>query len=55
MTAREIYSRGLIAGLKYTEMHAMHPGEILDYFVWRRQYDMAINQLEEKKTGGDWD
>jgi hypothetical protein len=30
---------GLVAGLTFTEMQDMMPGEILDYFIYRRNYD----------------
>ena len=30
---------GLIAGLRYSEMQDMMPGEILDYFIYKRDYD----------------
>lgn len=52
MTAREIYSAGLIAGLTLTEMRHMFCGEIMDYFVQRRDYDMAMHQLKLGETGG---
>ena len=32
-------SYGLIAGIRYHDMDDMSPGEILDCFMWRRQYD----------------
>lgn len=42
MTSRALYSRGLIAGLSYTEMRHMLPGMILDMFAYRAKYDAAL-------------
>lgn len=39
MTYRRVISYGLIAGLRYPDMQDMYPGEILDYFVYYRDYD----------------
>jgi hypothetical protein len=36
---RRIISYGLIAGLRRDEMMEMVPGEILDHFIRRREYD----------------
>lgn len=39
MTYRRVISYGLIAGLLYHDMQDMSPGEILDYFVYFREFD----------------
>ena len=54
LTTREIYSKGLIAGLSYTEMRHMLPGMIMDCFVWRSKYDvsLAAPRLAGKLFGG---
>ena len=39
MTARKIESYGLIAGISRRDMLDMAPGEILDLFIYRRNYD----------------
>lgn len=39
MTYRRICSCGLIAGLKIEEINRMKPGEVLDLFAYRQQYD----------------
>lgn len=36
-------------------MRTMFPGEIMDYYVLRREYDATMHHLELKKAGGDWD
>ena len=41
MTYRRIISCGLIAGFTKSEINRMRPGEVLDYFVYRKQYDQA--------------
>ena len=45
MTYRKVISYGLIAGLRYTEMQGMMPGEILDYFIYRRNYDDTQHRI----------
>lgn len=54
MTTREIYGKGLIAGLTYTEMRHMFPGFILDQYIWRSKYDaaMAAPKFANKLLGG---
>ena len=39
MTYRKVVSCGLIAGLKREEIDRMRPGEVLDLFVYRKEYD----------------
>jgi len=39
MTYRKVVSCGLIAGLKREEIDRMRPGEVLDLFVYRQEYD----------------
>lgn len=53
MTSREIYSKGLIAGLRMREMRHMSPGFILDMFVWKAKYDasMAAPKAARKLMG----
>ena len=39
MTYRKTVSYGLIAGLRYEEIRELLPGEVLDFFIYRRNYD----------------
>ena len=39
MTYRRVISCGLIAGLQRNEIDRMRPGEVLDLFYYRQQYD----------------
>jgi hypothetical protein len=39
MTYRKVVGYGLIAGLRYDEIRELLPGEVLDYFIYRREYD----------------
>ena len=41
MTYRKVIGYGLIAGLAYPDMQDMTPGEVIDYFIFRRSYDDA--------------
>ena len=36
-----VVSWGLIAGLRVEEIHRMRPGQIMDLYLYRRQYDDA--------------
>lgn len=38
-------SYGLIAGLKREEIDRMRPGEVLDLFVYRRNYDESLTRM----------
>lgn len=46
MTFRKIVSRGLIAGLTYTEMQEMRPGFVLDCFFQRMEYDDVMHGIK---------
>ena len=48
MTPRKILGYGLVAGLRYDEMMDMRPGEILDLFIYRRNYDDQMHGIERK-------
>lgn len=50
MSSREIFSRGLISGLTYTEMIHMTPSFILDMFAERVKYDYP---MQAKKALGE--
>ena len=39
MTYRKTVSYGLIAGLRHDEIRELKPGEVLDLFIYRRNYD----------------
>lgn len=39
MTYRKVVSYGLIAGLRHDEIRDMLPGEVLDLYIYRRDYD----------------
>ena len=41
MTYRRVVSCGLIAGLTKDEINRMRPGEVLDYYAYRRRYDQG--------------
>lgn len=43
MTERNIYSCGLIAGLRMSEMRHMTPGFILDMYYWKCDYDCKMS------------
>ena len=45
MTYRKVTSYGLIAGLRYEEIREMLPGEILDLFIYRRNYDDMLHRI----------
>lgn len=34
-----VVSWGLTAGLRLQEIHRMRPGQVMDLFIYRRQYD----------------
>lgn len=34
-----VVSWGLIAGLRMKEIHRMRPGEVMDLFIYKRNYD----------------
>lgn len=36
-----VVSWGLIAGLSLAEIHRMRPGQVMDLFIYRRNYDDA--------------
>lgn len=39
MTYRRVVSCGLIAGLRTDEINRMRPGEVMDLYHYRGQYD----------------
>ena len=45
MTYLRVVSFGLIAGLSLDEMNRMKPGQVLDIFVYRREYDDAMHWI----------
>lgn len=40
-----VVSWGLIAGLGIHEIHRMRPGEVMDLFLYRRQYDDVLHWI----------
>jgi len=46
MTYLRVVSFGLIAGLSLDEMHRMTPGQVLDVFVYRREYDDVMHWIQ---------
>ena len=36
----------MIAGITYRDMDDMAPGEIMDYFIYRRNYDDVLHQIQ---------
>ena len=49
MTYRTVVSRGLIAGLTYSEMRRMRPGFVIDMFMGRLKYDDQQHGIRRKK------
>lgn len=45
MTYLRVVSFGLIAGLSLEEMNRMKPGQVLDVFVYRREYDDVMHWI----------
>jgi len=45
MTYLRVVSFGLIAGLSLDEMNRMKPGQVLDIFVYRREYDDVMHWI----------
>ena len=46
MTYLRVVSFGLIAGLSLDEMNRMKPGQVLDIFVYRREYDDVMHWIQ---------
>lgn len=44
MTYRHVISCGLIAGLRRNEIDRMRPGEVLDLFNYRTDYDIGLRR-----------
>jgi hypothetical protein len=42
MTYRRVVSYGLIAGLRTEEINRMRPGEVLDLYAYRLEYDAQL-------------
>lgn len=42
MTYRRVVSFGLIAGLRIREINRMKPGEVMDLYRYRADYDAEI-------------
>lgn len=53
MTYRRIVSCGLIAGLTRDEINRMRPGEVLDYYAYRRRYDQTNILAVMNRLWGD--
>lgn len=49
MSFRVVVSRGLIAGLTYSEMRNMRPGFVIDMFVMRMRYDDQQHGIRRKR------
>lgn len=49
MTCRTVISRGLIAGLSYSEMWHMEPGFVIDMFTGRMKYDDQQHGIKRVK------
>lgn len=45
MTYRRVVSYGLIAGLPVERIHRMKPGEILDLYYYRQEYDISTRRM----------
>ena len=44
-----VVSWGLIAGLRLEEIHKMRPGEVMDLFIYRRQYDEVMHWITREE------
>lgn len=44
-----VVSWGLIAGLNLQEIYRMRPGEVLDLFIYKRNYDDVQHGIIRKK------
>lgn len=51
MRARRVMSCGLIAGMTMTEIRRSAPGMVMDMFLWRQDYDLALHGMKRKKAG----
>ena len=51
MKARRVMSCGLIAGMTMDEVRRSPPGLIMDMFMYRQDYDLALHGLRRKKAG----
>lgn len=49
MTYRMMVSRGLIAGLTYSETRSMRPGAVIDMFLYRQRYDDQQHGIKRVK------
>lgn len=45
ITANEMYSRALIAGISYTEARTMHPGFVSDMYARKVEHDVKMNPM----------
>jgi hypothetical protein len=43
-----VLSLGLIAGLRVEEIHQMRPGQVVDLFIYRRNYDDQQHGIRRK-------
>ena len=46
MTYRRIVSFGLIAGMRIEEIHKRKPGEVMDLYRYRLEYERENNGLK---------
>lgn len=44
-----LISYGLMAGLGYTDILRLRPGEVMDLFLYRRDYDGALHGVKWEK------
>lgn len=51
MTARKCLGYGLIAGLTKSEAMQTAPGQVIDLYIMRRDYDDAMHGIVRKAAG----
>lgn len=51
MRMRRVMSCGLIAGLTLPEIRRSPPGLIMDMYMYRQDYDMALHGMRRKRAG----
>ena len=43
-----VVSWGLVAGLRLPEIHMMRPGQVMDLYIYRRNYDDIQHGIKRK-------
>lgn len=48
-----LLSCALTCGMSRDAAMMSYPGEIIDMYFWRREYDMMLHQVKFEQKGGD--